>query len=368
MQKHRSNLLGLLKQLSSLLFVYALCRLLFFCFNYSYFSDLGFWRFLSIMIFGIRFDLSVVVLTNILFIVLFILPFPFREKKIFRFILQWLFLIVNSIALLANCIDFAYFQFTLKRTNATVFHFFEGGIGNDLERLLPLFLKEYWYLFFIWTGLIYLVYRSYKKNEQNYVPINWNLKQYGIQTLIFIGFTGLSIIAYRGGLQLKPISVVSAGEYAPVKYVPLVINTPFSILKTIDVEAIEPSTSWRITNDTELKKLYNPRHRTKNRRLRKLNVFIIALESFSKEYVGALNGRTTSYTPFLDSLIGQSLTFTNAFSNGKTSIEGIPSIVASIPTWMNEPYITSPYGSNQMDCLANKWYNGVRCFFQPGRI
>jgi phosphoglycerol transferase MdoB-like AlkP superfamily enzyme len=58
-------------------------------------------------------------------------------------------------------------------------------------------------------------------------------------------------------------------------------------------------------------------------------------------------------TPFLDSLMAQSLTFTNAFSNGKKSIEGIPAITASIPTWMNEPYITSAYGSNQAQSIAS---------------
>ena len=87
--------------------------------------------------------------------------------------------------------------------------------------------------------------------------------------------------------------------------------------------------------------------------INKLNVVVIALESFSKEYIGAINGKSKGCTPFLDSLISESLTFTKAFSNGKTSIDGIPAIVSSIPTWMNEPFITSPYGSNQINSLAN---------------
>jgi len=109
-------------------------------------------------------------------------------------------------------------------------------------------------------------------------------------------------------------------------------------------------------------------HKAKGGTFKKLNVFVIALESFSKEYIGALNGKSKGYTPFLDSLISESLTFTNAFSNGKTSIEGIPAIVSSIPTWMNEPFITSPYGSNQMNSLANllKQQGYYSAFFHGG--
>lgn len=352
MQNHFNNLSRLLKHLGCLLLVYSVYRLLFYFFNYSYFSDLSAWQFLSIMVFGLRFDLSVIILSNCLFIILYVLPFAFREKKVYRLSLKWLFVIVNSIAMLANCVDLAYFQYTLKRTNATVFNFFGGEIGNDLERLLPLFLKEYWYVSLIWIILSYFVYYLYKKAENN-IPLVWTAKQYGFQSFILIGFSAFSIIGYRGGFQLKPISIVSAGEYAAVQYVPMVVNTPFTILKTLDVSAIEPSPHWKITDKEALKELYNPAHLAKRGELKKLNVIVIALESFSKEYIGALNGKAQGFTPFLDSLISESLTFSNAFSNGKTSIEGIPSIVSSIPTWMNEPFITSPYGSNQMNSLAN---------------
>ena len=367
MQKQFGNLSQLFKHLANLLFVYAICRLLFYFFNYSYFSDLSVWQLLSMMIFGVRFDLSVIIVTNILFIIFYLLPFAFREKKVYRSILKVLFVIVNSIAALANSVDLSYFQFTLKRTNATAFNFFGGKIGNDLQHLFFLFLIEYWYVFVIWLLLSFLLFYRYKKSEKN-IQLQWTKKQYVLQTLILIVFSGFSILAYRGGFQLKPISPVSAGEYASVKNVPLVLNTPFTIIKTLDVEAIVPSTAWQIKDEAELKKLYNPIHSAKSEGFKKLNVIIIALESFSKEYIGSLNGRTTGYTPFLDSLIAESLTFTNAFANGKTSIEGIPAIVSSIPTWMNEPYITSPYGSNQLNSLPNllKQQNYYSAFFHGG--
>lgn len=352
MLKYLDNLSRLVKHLAYLLLIYAIYRLLFYFLNYSYFSDLSIGPLFSIMIFGLRFDLSVIILSNFLFISLYLLPFAFRERNWYRALLKGLFLFVNSIAMLANSVDLAYFQFTLKRTNATVFNFFGGEIGNDLGRLLPLFLKEYWYVFAIWIILFLAMYYLYKKVEKN-TPLNWTTKQYVLQLFSLIGFCAFSIIVYRGGFQLKPISIVSAAEYSPAQFVPLVLNTPFSILKTMDVSAITPSANWRIRDKEMLKELYNPIHLAERGEINKLNVVVIALESFSKEYIGAINGKSKGCTPFLDSLISESLTFTKAFSNGKTSIDGIPAIVSSIPTWMNEPFITSPYGSNQINSLAN---------------
>ena len=66
------------------------------------------------------------------------------------------------------------------------------------------------------------------------------------------------------------------------------------------------------------------------------------MESYSKEFVGFYN-QGESYTPFLDSLIQQSLVFTNAYANGLKSIEALPAITASIPTLMNSPFITSDH-------------------------
>jgi phosphoglycerol transferase MdoB-like AlkP superfamily enzyme len=124
------------------------------------------------------------------------------------------------------------------------------------------------------------------------------------------------------------------------------LNTPFSILKTIEIEKIDEK---RYFSDSELYYIFNPIQNPKITAYtnRNSNIFIIILESFSKEYTCL--GKRKSYTPFLDSLMNESLVFDNAFANGKKSIEGIPSIIAGIPALMNEPFITSAYCSNHFD-------------------
>lgn len=365
MQTGGANLLSLLKKIGLLLLVYAICRLLFYWFNHFYFSDLTFGQLASVFFSSIRFDLSVIILSNSIFILLYLIPFSFREKRIFRKVLFFLFITINSAAILANCVDLIYFQFTLKRTTADVFNFFGGQIGNDLGRLLPLFLKEYWYMFLIWLLLSAAVLYFYKKSEKEY-PLEWNKKTYLNQAVIYILAIAFSILGYRGGFQLVPINAVDAGEHTSAKNIPLVISTPFSILKSLDLQSIQPTIYY--ANEAELLSEFNPYHKAETGEFKRLNVFIIALESFSKEYVGAINGKTSGCSPFLDSLIGESRTFVNAFSNGKTSIQGIPAIVASTPTWMNEPYISSAYGSNQISGLAGllKKQGYYTAFFHGG--
>ena len=74
------------------------------------------------------------------------------------------------------------------------------------------------------------------------------------------------------------------------------------------------------------------------------------------------------YTPFLDSLIKESLVFTNAYSNGYRSLDAIPAAITSIPCLMDDPIITSVYSNNTFTTLPNllKEKNYYSAFFHGG--
>ncbi|MCH8331270.1 MAG: LTA synthase family protein [Bacteroidetes bacterium] len=80
---------------------------------------------------------------------------------------------------------------------------------------------------------------------------------------------------------------------------------------------------------------------------------IIILESFATEFVGALNGELKSYTPNLDSIANLGLSFPNSFANGKTSQEAISSILLSLPSMMENAFITSRYQHNSFKGLGS---------------
>ncbi len=350
----------------SLLF-YSISKTLFFLFNHSYFSEVSILRFIYILFCGLRFDIAALLLTNIPFILLYMVPFSLTKKNWYQIILKTIFVTINSFTILLNCIDIEYYKFTLKRTTADFFHLFE--LGSDLLNLLPQFIIDFWYVVLIWiilsVALVYL-YNKAKEDGNKLVFEKINFRKILIGVLLNVATLCLFVIGIRGGLQLRPIVLINANEYVSPKNTPLILNTPFSIIQSYGLEALEEK---KYFSEEELKRVFNPIHSPVTSGLieNRPNVFIIILESFSKEYIGSLS-KQKSYTPFLDSLIHESLVFDNAFANGKKSIEGIPAVLSGVPSLMNEAYITSAYGSNQFTSLAyilkEKGYSSA--FFHGG--
>lgn len=339
----------LLTRLSIALLAYPVCKIIFFFFNHSHFNDTSSLELISILFLGLRFDLSALVLINGPFILLHIIP-AFRGKQWHNTVLKSLFITLNSLAVLADCFDTAYFPFTLKRTTADFFDLF--GLGSDIPTLLPRYVLDFWYIVVIWVGITLLLGWLYGKTKRS-ETYKWTLSpgNAGVWLLFNSILIALCIIAFRGGLQLRPIMPINAAEYVEARNIPLIVNTPFSIIKSSDLEKLQEKNYFP---EAEVRKIFDPVHRNAQSaagKERAMNIFIIIMESFSSEYIGALSGKQT-HTPFLDSLMKESLVFDNAFANGKKSLEGLPAVVAGIPGLINEPYITSIYGANRFNSIA----------------
>lgn len=346
----------ILRNFLLLLLVYFLCRVLFYAFNHTFFPEKSIGQFLKICFNGLRFDISAIVTINIPFIFLFAFPWKIKGRKWYGTTLKIIFVIINTIGITFNCIDFAYYPFTLKRTTADIFGF--ATMNNDVATLLPQFLKDFWYVWLIWIGFILLLIKGYGKVQSfvkqfQQIPV---LRFIIIEFVIFCFYITLTVIGIRGGLQLKPITVVTAGQYVGAEDVALVINTPYAIIKTIDYKAISPKKYFNTIEEAEL--IYSPIHNydiANVNPINKKNVVIIILESFSKEHSWFLNKHIkadwSGYMPFLDSLMQKSYVFTNAFANGKRSIEALPAIFAGIPSLMSTPYTTSLYSGNKIYVL-----------------
>ena len=228
---------ALLEKLIIVLFLFFLTRVIFYIFNYSHFTNITGKGWLLVIAGGLRFDISAICLLNIPFIFLQAIPFNFRNTLVYRRISKVLFFAVNSVALLANCIDFVYFRFTMKRTTADFFSLF--SMGEDMKNTLPQMIRDFWYVAVIWILLIILMVLLYKKANYYDNKNQYTLKYYLRNSLLFIIVSFLSVIGARGGFQLKPINIITASRYADANNIPLVLNTPFTIAKTYDKNALE---------------------------------------------------------------------------------------------------------------------------------
>lgn len=346
--------------------LFSLSRILFYLFNINYFGTLTVNESLKIFFSGLRFDISALYYFNLPFIILSIIPGNFKNNKTYQQILKILFLFVNALLLSTNFIDTKFFDFEHKRLTTDIFN--SVWLGNDFVTLLPAFMKDYWYLIILWMVFVYLLYRIYpaQRLENKYIPAKLSNRQIIYQSLLFVMLMGIGLVGGRGGFQLKPLRVIHAAKYTTAKKIPLVLNTPFTIMKSLGTKDFKVD---RYFNQQTLDSIYRPIHQYSSVRNKpKQNIVLIILESFSKEYIGFYNNGK-GYTPFLDSLCTKSLVFTNGFANGKRSIEAMPSIIAGLPALTDNPYITSQFSSNKINTIPSL-LNGLgyqTAFFHGGK-
>ena len=336
--------------------LFTLCRIGFFLFNFKMFPGLTTSQFFTILRGGLTFDISAVVYINMLFILLHIIPLEVRYNDVYQSILKYIYYITNGFAIAMNGMDFVYYRFVDKRATADVFKTFEHDTNNI--KVFFRFLIDYWpaalFTFFIWFLMVYL-YRKVKVEKPGSVN---RIGYYSVNVLMIPLVIALVIGAARGGYKhsTRPITISNAARYVDnPRDVAIVLNTPFSIFRTLGKKAL---VKYKFFDDEKLTRLYNPYYIPDNSKPFKYdNVVIIIIESFAREYIGSLNpglegGKYEGYTPFIDSLIKVSLTFDVSIANGKKSIDAIPSVLASVPS-LETPYVISHYANNQINGLAD---------------
>lgn len=341
----------ILLQLLFLLGCYFISRCIFVYLNAKHFAGLSFFEFLRIAFFALRFDLSAILALNGLYIALQLLPLPNWRMPGWQKALQILFITSNTIAFLFELSDWAYFPYNFKRSTADVLKLVTRK--GDFIALLPSYLLSYWYVPIAAVLFIFLFIKANKRIclaspiSADGPKYNWRIF---IGQVCTLGITaGLSVIGIRGGIQYVPIGIRNAVQVAESKYTPIVLNTPFSIINSYADNTLK---EVHYFSDGDLNNYMNTNKHFTGKTFQPKNVVVIILESFSKEFTGI--GGLKSYTPFLDSLMNQSLVCTNAYANALRSADGIPAILAGIPSLQEEPFTTSLYGTNQITSLPNQ--------------
>lgn len=340
MNNYRSVILLLLKRLLLIFALYQLSRLVFYFWNHSSFSTAGLMEFIG----GVRFDLSAIFYINSVFIIAHLIPGNFKYGKTYQKILKILFFSVNLIFLATNFIDVPYYNFTSRRSTLALIT--ASGMQQDVIRLIPAFAKDYWMLvvgFVILAIVFWKLIPNFKTKQDSKPdyksPIPWLIFLISIPVILIIG---------RGGLQRVPLKIVHAVQYTKnPNYTALVLNTPFSILKTISKN--DNLKELHYFSDEEVAGIFQPVIELKNDdEFEKKNVVLIIIESMGEENL-FLDFDGKKLTPFLDSLTQNSLYFKRAYANGRKSIDAVPSTITSIPYLMEISYISSPYSFNEID-------------------
>jgi len=348
---------GLLKRLLLVMGFYTICRISFYLFNMSFFPDMTWGRMSTIMLGGLKFDLAAVLYLNSLFILLTIIPFTIKYHPTYQKVLYYIFIITNGIGLAINIADNVYYRYTLRRTTITVLSQFENE--QNFGALFFSFLVDYWYGFAFFLLILFLFIKCAQLIKVSGPQFKNKLYFYGSSVVLMPLIIYLFVGGVRGGFRhsTRPITISNAAEFATVpKDINLVLNTPFALMRTAKANVIEKVDYF--SSEEALANVYTPLHIPSDSAVFKYdNVVIVILESFSKEFVGAYNKdmgieNYKGYSPYLDSLIGKSLTYQYALSNGRKSIDAMPSVICSIPS-IEVPYVLSHYSGNKVNSLAS---------------
>ncbi len=388
--------------------LYLVARAEFLLLNLSYFtSTIHEGGLIKLFLAGFVFDTPGIFYTNALWIVMMLFPLHRKECCVYYKVCKWVFIIINTVALMANLADSIYFSYTMRRTTADV----AGEFSNE-SNLLKIVLTEignHWYLLLLAVALVWGLWKAYISPDIRIRNVKL-LKYYLVMTASLAIGVLTSVSAIRGGLlnhwyqylaalplayfawrflsanrrsirgwslaaitlilittapiggwrhrDIRPIAISNAGKYTsrPAETA-LILNTPFTLIRSIGNTPF--SDPHYFDNKEELAAIYSPLHKPESvdKPMNKKNIVIIIIESFGREYIGGFNKEVLGpgykgYTPFTDSLINESLTFRYSFCNGRKSIDGMPSILAGIPMFV-KPFILTPQALNRVDGIPS---------------
>ena len=336
---------------------YGICRVAFVMENWGLFAADFQWSSVPEMLHGAwMFDTSAILYTNILYALLMLIPLHYKETRGWQITAKWIYIIVNGVCIATNLADCVYFKYTMRRTTASIFSEFsnEGNIGS----IIGVEFLRHWYLVLLFVILMWALWKCYFMNGFKFrtkatdMPQNKGLLRYYIvQTLCFAIFIPLCICGMRGGATtaVRPITISNANQYvAHPQEAGIVLNTPFSLIRTIGKKVFEIP---EYMSEQEMNALYSPviipnfspsLNNSSSSLIpnsSKKNVVILIVESFGREYIGGYNkwldgGKYKGYTPFVDSLMQHSQTFLYSYCNGRKRIDGMPSILSGIPMFV----------------------------------
>lgn len=337
---------------------YFIARILFYTYNAKLLKVDSISDFLSLSYYGLAFDTTAILYTNLLFIIFSIVPFYKNTSAGYQKGLFILYFATNLVAYSTNFIDFIYYKYTFARTTIVALNVLQHETNKAV--LFSSFLYHYWHvfaLFIVCSALWIYLYR--KVTIKASVPIK-KIPYFAFSTLMFLIIIVLTIGGIRGGdfaKSTRPINLLDASRHVKnMVHSDIVLNTPFAIYRTLFTNGFN-KTHYSGVNEALILEKIKPIKQYYNNPETKPNVVVFILESYGREYIGAFNKNVSipnykSHAPFLDSLSQKSMIFTNAYANGRQSIHGMSSVLAGIPSF-KDAFTSSPYPQQKIESLVS---------------
>ncbi len=333
----------------------SISRWMLYLFNIQFFHQLDLRQAAVLYFYGMKFDLPIVFAVNLLNILIYCLPSRIIYNKGLQGFVDFVYVLANAVAILLNFLDIVGFHFFGKHLTIDFIKLLSQSDEVSFGMVRQVFF-DYWYLLVIFV-LFVLIIRVVAKNTQLQEPEkgkelpHWYL----LQSISFVVMLLLTTFASKSIIHAEPITKETTMHFTDPQNAPILFNTPFCLLASQETVLKELTGEYQSS--------FSPIHTdlTPNRFIENdtlsmdiipSNVVVIILKNVGQEMIGYYShDRRSRLTPFLDSILGESLAF-NGMSNSRRSLEVLPSILASIPAMMEDDFVRSPYADNDFDAFG----------------
>jgi phosphoglycerol transferase MdoB-like AlkP superfamily enzyme len=232
----------------------------------------------------------------------------------------------------------------------------------------------------IFTNILFIVISLlfislYKKNVQIELPIikvKNRIKHFALSIIVLPFLLGVLLLGIRGGFQPIPVNLSDAYFSNKIILNDIAVNPNWNILQSIlKSESSFEGNPYKKYSDEEaatfMARLYENKEDTSVSILnsKSPNIVFILLESWSADNVESLGG-LDGITPNFKALEKEGLSFTDFYSNGYKSDQGMSSIFSSFPVFPYASIINQSDKSRKLPCLnkslAEKGYHSSYFF------
>ncbi len=334
-------------------------KLLFVLYNISLAKTLSVNSFFGLFYNGFKLDLSATGYIILVFGTILSILFFVNGKKL-KYVVTTLSIILIVIFNIMFITDAELYRNWGFRTDSSVLLYLKNpamAVASSSRWLLAFLFIAY----IVFCYLFFVIYKFWI--QKKLLQLN---KMHWATSPVLLLFTALSIIVIRGGFGIAPINAGSVYFSNNTFANHAAINLPWNFANSF-IEN-KKSTNMVYFDNNKAQSIFNNLVSTtdtlqnKVLKVKKPNVLIIVLESFTAKAIEPLGG-LNYVTPNLNQLCSQGILFTKCYSSGDRSDKGLAAVLSGYPAQPKTSIVSSskksqylPHLSKQLMQIGHKPY------------
>src|SRR4051812_4653078 len=341
----------LLKLFIFLLLFFAVFRLLFVIYHHTKIPDSEHSETVLAFFYALPLDISTICACLVIPYILWSLQ-QFHKRRSIHFInLGFITFLITLITLLSIANIKMYGEWgTLLSSRAFYYLLYPSEIVHFISG---------WSLFLLLTGCVLIAYIAIKTYRRNITNFSYPIENKLLKISIIVITPFLLLLGFRGGFQMSPINE-SKSYYSTIPINNHIATNNIWYLVHSFIDANNTANPYEFMDKEEAQKIVTSLYTSvPSKKITPLvkttrpNIVIIVLESWTADIIKALGGEQ-DVTPHFDELRKEGLLFTQMYSSGFRTDQGLVSILSGFPGQPNNSIINTPSKSEKLPSMITE--------------